>query len=348
MKTIVSVNEISEFEIKPKNEIKKWKKIVSEEITKTWNSKKEWIEIFCPVCNKKEFISAFEKNGFEYVECNHCKTLYAKNRPNQTELKKWFTKSESVKYWESELLAKSAASRDAKIVEPRSQWIFDSLAEYSTSSLDQKVNYLDISFFGKMLNQKISDKSNNFNIISAGITSEGETYTSKSINVDSLENLNDISKFKNMDVVVAFDVFDRVESVHHLVKNLEKVIKPGGLLFATCPVSTGFEIQTLWDKSPSILPPDKLNFPSVNGLINLFNNSNAWSLLELSTPGMFDIELVKTELSSNPDLKLPRAINALLGGINKQGEGLFTEFLQSQRLSSFARIVLKRKNEKIF
>ena len=27
MKTIVSVNEISEFEIKPKNEIKKWKKI---------------------------------------------------------------------------------------------------------------------------------------------------------------------------------------------------------------------------------------------------------------------------------------------------------------------------------
>ena len=179
MKTIVSVNEISEFEIKPKNEIKKWKKIVSEEIAKTWNSKKDWVEIFCPVCNKKESISAFEKNGFEYVECNHCKTLYAKNRPNQTELKKWFTKSESVKYWESELLAKSAASRDAKIVEPRSQWIFDSLAEYSTSSLDQKVNYLDISFFGKMLNQKISDKSNNFNIISAGITSEGETYTFK-------------------------------------------------------------------------------------------------------------------------------------------------------------------------
>ena len=53
-----------------------------------------------------------------------------------------------LKALESELLAKSAASRDAKIVEPRSQWIFDSLAEYSTSSLDQKVNYLDISFFG--------------------------------------------------------------------------------------------------------------------------------------------------------------------------------------------------------
>ncbi len=69
MKTIVSVNEISEFEIKPKNEIKKWKKIVSEEIGKTWNSKKDWVEIFCPVCNNKEFISAFEKNGFEYVEC---------------------------------------------------------------------------------------------------------------------------------------------------------------------------------------------------------------------------------------------------------------------------------------
>jgi Zn ribbon nucleic-acid-binding protein len=168
MKTIVSVNEISEFEIKPKNEIEKWKKIVSEEIAKIWSSKKDWVEISCPVCDKNEFISAFEKNGFQYVECNHCKTLYAKSRPNQIELKKWFTKSESVKYWEAELLAKSAGSRDAKIVEPRSQWIFDSLAEDIISSIEQKVNYLDISFFGKMLNQKIADKSNNFNIISAG------------------------------------------------------------------------------------------------------------------------------------------------------------------------------------
>jgi hypothetical protein len=347
MKTIVSVNEISEFEIKPKNELAKWKKIVSDEIENTWSSKKDWVDIVCPICNKTENNSAFEKYGFEYVECNSCKTLYAKSRPNQNELKKWYLGSESVKFWEDQLLVKSAASRDAKIVEPRSQWILDCISEYILPTSNQ-IKLLDISFFGKMLVEKISEKTNNFNIITAGITAARESYTFESINVSPIENIGDFTKFNNMDVVVAFDSLDRAQSIYQLIKNLENVIKPGGLLFATCPVSSGFEIQTLWDKSPSILPPDKLNFPSVNGLMNLFNNSNAWSLLEQSTPGMFDVELIKNELSKKSEVKFPRAIHALLAGINKQGEGLFTEFLQSQRLSSFARIVLKRKNEKIF
>ena len=347
MKTIVSVNEISEFEIKPKNELANWRKIVSEEIKTTWGSKKDWVHIVCPVCNKTEYNPAFEKNGFEYVECDNCKTLYAKTRPNQNELKKWYLGSESVKFWKDQLLVKSAASRDAKIVEPRSQWILDCVSEYISSSSEQ-IQYLDISFFGKMLVEKISEKTNNFNIISAGITAARESYISKSINVSPIENMDDYNKFSNIDVVVAFDSLDRSQSIYQLIKNLENVIKPGGLLFATCPVSSGFEIQTLWDKSPSIFPPDKLNFPSVNGLMNLFNNSDEWSILELSTPGMFDVELVKNELFNKSDVKLPRAIKALLDGINKQGEGVFTEFLQSQRRSSFARIVIRRKREKIF
>jgi hypothetical protein len=124
-------------------------------------------------------------------------------------------------------------------------------------------------------------------------------------------------------------------------------VSPGGLVFAACPVSSGFEIQTLWDKSPTILPPDKLTLPSVHAILNKFKYSSAWELIELSTPGMFDVELVMNEVEKNKE-EWPRNLNAILNGINKQGIGILTEYLQSQRLTSFARILFKRKEENIF
>jgi len=39
MKTVVSVNEISEFEIKPKDVLGEWKKMVAEEMANRWQNK---------------------------------------------------------------------------------------------------------------------------------------------------------------------------------------------------------------------------------------------------------------------------------------------------------------------
>ena len=79
MKTIVSVNEISEFEIKPKNELANWRKIVSEEIKTTWGNKKDWVHIVCPVCNRTEHNSAFEKYGFEIFIGNQSSEIFWKS-----------------------------------------------------------------------------------------------------------------------------------------------------------------------------------------------------------------------------------------------------------------------------
>lgn len=347
MKTVVSVNEISEFEIKPQAELNEWKTLVENETRSRWSGRKDWVSIACPVCKSRHAIPAFDKNLFSYVECDDCKTLYAQNRPDVNELNWWYTGSESTRFWREKLLKLSAPSRNAKIIEPRAHWILDGLSEYILNRVPQDLRYTDLSFFGKSLVEKIAEEAMGINITAAGVTAVTEEYTSGNIQVRPMSSIDSFSELEKADVVVAIDVLERLPAIHDFMQKLETIVNPGGLVFATCPVSSGFEIQALWEHSPSVIPPDKLNLPSVKGLIDLFTSSSRWKILELSTPGMFDVEVVRQAMQRSPHEKWSRTLHALLDGIDHQGIGMFTEYLQSQRLSSFARIVLRRESDKI-
>jgi hypothetical protein len=342
MKTVVSVNEISEFEIKPKAELAQWKSSVTEEINTRWAGKKDWVKVNCPVCSKNEPVPAFNKSEFVYVECGNCKTLYAQERPSEKELNWWYKEAASTGYWKETLLQLSAASRDEKIIEPRANWIMDGLSEYLSGQSLSNIHYTDISFFGKALIEKVAAYANTMKIVSAGITDGEISFKTNTVEKNNVISLDDFTTLQQTNVMIAIDVLERISSISKFLQQMETTVLPGGLLFATCPVSSGFEIQSLWDKSPSVIPPDKLNLPSVKGLIDLFTSSGKWRILELSTPGMFDVEVVKQTIAQSPNEQWPRSLRALIDTIDQQGVHMFTEYLQSQRLSSFARIVLRR------
>ena len=343
MKTVVSVNEISELEIKPKAELAVWKQSVEGEIQSRWGNKENWVKLSCPVCGSTDHRFAFNKAGFTYVECTHCTSLYAQTRPSSDELNWWYTGSASTDFWKNKLLPLSAVSRDAKIIEPRASWILDGLSEYLSNIPTPHIKYTDISFFGKALIEKIAAYATGMNLVAAGLTEVDITYADKNIRSKPMHSIDAFSFIPDSDIVVAIDVLERIPSIRDFIAQMEKTVSPGGLIFATCPVSSGFEIQSLWDQSPTVIPPDKLNLPSIKGLIELFSASGKWKILELSTPGMFDVEAVKKIMMSFPDKPWPRSLHALMDGIDRQGIGMFTEYLQSQRLSSFARIVLRRE-----
>lgn len=343
MKTVVSVNEISEFEIKPKDLLGEWKQMVTSEMADRWAGRDSWVSVSCPICKSEVAHKAFVKENFTYAECGNCKTLYAVDRPSIKELNNWYINSESVRYWQDILLRSSAASRETKIIVPRLNWILDGMAEYIPSLHYENIHCTDISFFGKPLLEKIAEEAKDIQLTAAGITAVNEKYTAENIFIQPVTSMDDLSALKPADVLIAIDVLERVPSIRDLFSQLEMLINPGGLVFATCPVSSGFEIQSLWDRSPSISLPDKLNLPSVKGLIDHFSSAFKWEILELSTPGMFDVELVRRVMMQMPEAGWPRVLHALVDNIDQTGMELFTEYLQSQRLSSFARIVLRRK-----
>ena len=337
MKTIVSVQEISEFDLKPSNAVAHWRTLVKEEMSQRWKDRSSWIRVDWPTCGIKQENQAFDRDGFTYVESSTCGSLYAPYRPNEEEIWSWYRESNSSKFWRDELLLLSKQSRQEKINEPRSDWIAECIAEYNPLA----TSLLDISTNGRDLIDLVISKNTSLKrIVMAGMTADLDGDALSIIEVEPTKII-DLPKHGLVDVIVAIDILDRVSDVSLLINSLEKTLTPGGISFITCPVSSGFEVQTLWDDSPSIQPPDKLNIPSVKGLQLLFP-AEKWEILELSTPGVFDVELVRKAIAQYPEKSWPRIVRSLVDDTDASGKMALIELLQSQRLSSFARLVIKR------
>ena len=339
MKTIVSVQEISEFEIKPHGDVARWRALVEAEIARRWVDRSGWIRVDCPICNLKDAIPAFERCGISYVECSACGTLYAPFRPSEDELWAWYRESAPARFWREQILPASETARREKMTRPRADWVLDGIAEYIPSARCM----VDISPYGRgLIDLLAAENLGLVEMVAAGMTADLEGISTPRVQVQPTR-VADLSGHGPADVIVAIDVLDRSADLGALVGAFEKLLAPGGVVFATATVASGFEIQALWEHSPTVIPPDKLNLPTVEGLQQLFA-APKWKLLELSTPGMFDVEMVRRAIDAAPDAPWPRAVRALVERTDAAGRTALVEFLQSRRLTSFARLIARKES----
>jgi len=339
MKTIVSVQEISEFDIKPLAAVARWRALVEAEIARRWADRSSWIRVVWPTCKQEDAVPAFERFGVAYMECPTCGSLYAPFRPSEDELWAWYRESTPARFWREQLLPASEKARREKMMRPRADWVLDGIAEYVPSA-----HYLvDISTYGRVLIDLVAAENPGLvEVIAAGMTADLEGGSTPRVRVQPTR-LADLPGHGPADVVVAVDVLDRAADLRALVEALRQLLAPGGVFFATTPVASGFEIQTLWERSPTIIPPDKLNLPTVEGLYQIFA-APTWELLELSTPGMFDVEMVRRAIEAEPAAPWPRVVRTLVERTDASGRTALVELLQSLRLTSFARLVARRKS----
>lgn len=336
MKTVVSVQEIAELEIKPSSEVAEWRRLVAAEIAVRWGDRSGWIPVPCPACGSAAARPAFERFGIAYAECAECGTLYAPRRPDEPALRAWYRESAPVRFWRERVLPASAMARQEKIVRPRADWVLDGIAEY----VPQARRLMDLSPHGRPLLDAIAEGASGLTeLVAAGVTADLEGVTTVRVRVCPT-GVAELPALGPADVVVAVDVLDRAADPRALASALERSVAPGGVVFATSPVC-GFEVQTLWERSPTVLPPDKLTIPTVRGLMRRFA-APAWEVLELSTPGMFDVEIVRQAIAADSSAPWPRAVRALVEDSDATGREAFVEFLQARRLTSFARLVARR------
>jgi hypothetical protein len=171
MKTIVSVQEVSEFELKPPAAVAKWRGLVDAEIAARWRDRSRWGRVIWPTCGAQDEIPAFERNGFAYVESAVCGSLYAPVRPGEDELWAWYRDSAPARFWRDELLPASDSARRENIIRPRADWVLDGIAEYARSA----TRVLDVSVNGRALLDILAAEGHDLRqIVAAGMTADLE------------------------------------------------------------------------------------------------------------------------------------------------------------------------------
>jgi len=339
MKTIVQYDDIREFELKPSTPLNTYLKLTQGDVRSYFLGGAALSDCQCPACLSGDRSKSFTKFGLQYWECTGCGTVYVSPRPDDSLINEYYKSSKARQFWNQQLATATEAKRRETLFKPRVQWIIEAVEEYLPSAWRfADINTIHHPFLAELIE---SDYFREITVLNPKIALEEADYQKRGIRI--VEKPIDALPPDNLfDGVSLFEVVDRLSDVDAFFSALEGVIVPGGLCFLTTISISGFDLQVLWERSNSIFPPDRINVPSLEGLV-LLSERHGFDCLELSTPGLLDIEVVANAYKEDPSINLPRFVRYILDNRDPGTLQSFQEFLQLNRLSSFTRMVLRKK-----
>ena len=340
MKNIVIFDEYNEVDLKPLDLLIQYIDLTRQDVDR-WLIKDQQLESCpCPGCGGLSICSQFKKFELQYKECSSCHTLYISPRPDDVVINNYYRQAKSVLFWRQQLLNRTNQKRKEKIIKPRFRWILDSTQEFLPDA--KHLADLNTNQYGYIEELALTRQFRRKTLINPFVQTENFiSNIPDAVNIIS-EPWWEVGLKEEVDVVSIFEVSDRTSNVDELFGKLSKILRPRGLCFMTAILISGFDLQILWERSENLYPPDRLNVFSIEGLKILFER-HGFECLELSTPGILDVEIVAKVFREDPTIKLPKFVEYMLNNRSDEIKKAFQEFLQSSLLSSYGRILLRKK-----
>jgi hypothetical protein len=312
MKSIVLRDDFREFEIRPEADYKRYLDLIREDTISVFKGSAGVNVDHCYACGHGVHGHKFSKIDFEYRECEICHTLFLSPRPTIAILREFYAKSEGLKFWNSKIMQDTDA-RKKHIFDPRVRWVL------STCDINDftDVSYLDYYTKYQYFVEQIVEKSGFLNFY----TYRPDHPLSNLVEEKNYRVAKELTP-STYSVITAFEIFDRFYDPRHVLSELHNSLAESGLLFITTISASGFDIRILEGKSRSIVPPIHLNLFTVEGMLKLLK-SKGFEILELSSPGSLDVDLVTTAMQNCPTFKLPPVIDDILTNRN---EGIKKDF----------------------
>lgn len=329
MRRTVVVDDLRELEIRPQDKFNQYVEMIKKDAEQILSHREDFEElIICPACTHPKFEAAFSKHEFQYVRCLNCRSLFVSPRPSAKMLTYFYHTSSAIKYWNKEVAVITSEARGKYVFAPRVLWVEDVISEYGqrqSTILDYHSKYPELL---TILRSRSSFES--FLLFKPLAHVLDECKLNDYTIIDRCEE--DIAG-----AITAMEVIERAHDPWKDVSVINKLLKEKGFLFITT-MSNGFDIQVLGQHAPNIIPLTHLNLLSIEGISTLLSRSG-FEVIELSTPGRLDIEMVVSVAKDTPELSLPPWIDDLVRRRSERTHEAFQEFLQIGRLSSHLRLV---------
>lgn len=330
---------MKEAEIRPPDLFRQFLALARED-AESFFDREQFIEVACPGCTAETAHLAFEKLGFRYVVCDACGSLYTSPRPTRQALRCYYQQGKAVQFFGSDFYRVTAESRKEKIFRPRAELIGQLLEIHGGTKKDA---FLDVGAgYGIFL-----DELRRLDIFERVIGIEPSSGLAAICHQKGFEVIEKYAEDLSDDdiqagMATAFEVLEHVFDPAAFLHGVRRAMRDRGLMIFTTLSISGFDLQALWENSNSIYPPHHINLLSTEGIEALVRRSG-FEIVELTTPGKLDIDIISNAVKENPNLPLPRFISYILKYRNEEVWGELQQFLQKHRLSSHVRVVARKR-----
>ncbi|MBD3231354.1 methyltransferase domain-containing protein [Candidatus Dependentiae bacterium] len=255
-------------------------------------NKTKFVFVNCPACDNTSYSFKFNKEGYSFVECNFCETLFVNPRPNFDLIVDFYKKSKACKYWNTHVFKLSEEKRKKEIFEPRADKVISLCSKYF---IDNEF-LIDVGAgFGTFAT--VLKKCNFFKKILLVEPAKSLADTCRNRGLDVIEAPIEDVDLKNVSVVTSFEVIEHLYNPREFILSCKKVLKDKGLLIITTPNIKGFDLNILGHNSDNIFAPEHLNYFNIESIENLLRGCG-FKVLETLTPGKLDAEIVRKKILS--------------------------------------------------
>jgi SAM-dependent methyltransferase len=332
---------VKEEDIRPRALFDRYLALAEEDTRRFFRDRSDFEAVSCPACLSNAASTGLTKLEFRYLICDDCGSLFMSPRPPAASIDRYYREGAAVKFWATDFFRETAEARRAAIFEPRGELMAGLVREHlgpvGGTFVDVGSGYgifLDVvselGLFDRVIGVEPSPdlaracRDKGHEVIEATVEEVGEAL--------------------GCDMAVSFEVLEHLYDPGAFLTAVRRLLRPGGMLLFTTLTVTGFDIQVLWERSKSVHPPHHVNLLSVRGMQELVARSGL-ELVDLSTPGKLDVDIVRNNTSGRDDAALSRFERAVVWDSPPAARQAFQQFLAAQRLSSHIRVVARRPEE---
>jgi len=329
---------MKEHEIRPKELFNAYLTVAKKDIGIFFSDQSQYIEINCPACDSSRSTHSFNKHGMSYRTCVSCESLYMSPRPTRAMIDRFYKESESSKFWAERFFPETAEPRRAQIFRPRAEEISELIKKIGIPS--PRIAADIGAGYGLFLEELESLGSFDDIVAIEPGTQLAKTCKARGFRVIEKPVEDVLPSELKASLMTSFEVLEHLFAPVEFLETIRQLMIPGGLFIFTTLTSSGWDIQTLWEKSKSVSPPHHINLLSIEGITKMVERAG-WEVVDICTPGKIDVDIVANMLKEDPNLEIPRFAEYLLKNRDTEAWDAFQTFLQNNRLSSHVRVVAR-------
>lgn len=327
---------MKENDIRPEHLCELEVQYIEDDIAFLVNRPEDFLETDCPSCGTIN-TTLFEKDGLGYKECNKCGMLYNSPRPSEKLLSDFYQNSKGYEFYNKYIFPQSKEARREKIFIPRVQKILELKKNVSQDA----INILEVGVGSGLFCEELC-KTKRFNKV-IGIEASSSFYKSIESKDEGYEvyygMLENITIDERFSMVASFEVIEHVLDPEAFLKKIYSFMNDDGILYLTFPHYNGYDIKILKEKSGHISHVH-LNYFTEDSISRLLQKTG-FDILEISTPGKLDVEIVRKAIISGQIEPDGFTKYICIDKYDELGEK-FQLFLAENKLSSHMAVVAKK------